>query len=283
MTAFRDDFGRSVKVRIDDTEFDEFDVDFKTTHKLTAEPNTAEVKLYNLSDRMVTALRKSAIEIELSAGYSTPGRIFIGNVNYVDPRKTGPDFVTTVTAGESEAAYRKARCNQSFSAGAQLKRIVKELANQFEGVATGNLEDVGFTETVAGAFTANGQTASVLTQLLKGYGYAWTIAHNAHLYVKQGEVPAGRAVLIDETSGIVGSPELGEKKAETSDAASEPNAKPRRYVRARMLLNPLVVLGRALQFALPSVNGVFVVEEVTHTGSNYDNDFYTDVEAYAIT
>jgi hypothetical protein len=89
-------------------------------------------------------------------------------------------------------------------------------------------------------------------------------------------------IVLDDSSGLLEAPEMAEKKAETSDKSGIPtDVKPRRYMKFRCLMDGKIEPGRALQIVTPELSGLFVTESVTHAGSSFDNDFYSDGEAFA--
>lgn len=276
-------FGRRVELRIDDKVFDDYDIEFVIDKELRAEPNDAKIKIYNLSESLVSELQKSAIELELSAGYPrTTTRIFKGSVRFVNPQHLGADFVVQIEAGESEAAIRSARINQTYSEGTSLEKVVKDLVATFDGVSVGNIDEIGlFQFSVKNALTLNGPSADALAQQLKSRGFGYTINQDRFVFVKLGQPTEHTAVVLDETSGLIGSPEMGEKKAAKSDKDTTAEEKPRRYMKIRSLLNGLIEPGRAIRLETDGQQGTFVCEKVIHQGSNFDNDFYTDTEAFA--
>jgi len=227
-----------------------------------------------------------------------PGLIFLGDVRDAASNYDPPDWITTLESGDGEKSTRFSRINKSFSAGTALPIVMAEVAksmkvgigNALKQVAKGNLLEAG--PAFLNSVTVSGQSAKELDRIVKSAGLEWSIQDGALQLLEPRKPLAGVSIVLKSDTGMIGSPTIG------NDG----------IIRVRSLLNSDIVPGRQLiiesqvltkgsdvlgigeiadvnldlDLGLGTDSGSgshFRVERVEYVGSNYDNDYYCDIEA----
>jgi hypothetical protein len=266
-------FGRVVTLNIDGDELEGYDIDFDVERTLEPEPNKARIKVYNLEENIRTRAQVADARVALKVGYErTSGQIFLGDIRYVSSALVGPDWVTTIEAGDGEKAYRESTVALTWAPGKKIGQVVKEILETFDGVASGDFEKT-FQKAVKEQFprggALSGQSVRVLDELVRGYGYRVSIQDGQFQFVDATGQNQRTAVKLTPDTGLIGEPELGEKDKKTG----------KRRGKVRTLIQPSILPGSVIQVAgSSSVKGQFVVQKVTHSGSNWQDAFYTDLE-----
>lgn len=270
-------FGRVVRVHVKPKSADGFTVDahdiaFDVEKTQEPEPNKAKVTLYNLEAAVRHKLQlKDDAEIEIEAGYvDTVATIFKGNITYAISELQGPDIVTSIEAEEGNKAYRSSFVAKSYGPGTPFKTVVKDIVKSFDGMGVTNeitkiLDGIG--DSFPNGLTIDGQSAKVLNDVLRGAGLAFSIQKGQIQIVKVGGASDEPAIALGYSSGLVGVPRLGEKKEQAT-------------ITFQSFIQAGLVPRRKVQLDWIDDQGEFVCQKVTHKGSNFDNEFYSTVEAF---
>lgn len=264
MTVLR---GRRVYLNVNGFEVVDLDVSFRIERSLTKQQNSAEITVYNLAQDLRRAIQSvpGGAVVELRAGYADQDplpRLFLGQLRTVKTTRDAADWVTTLTSGDSDQA-KKTAVSFSLGPGSDFREAVRRV------VATlgepGNLETALRTaparQLPAGvAVRGKGDTelASMLAQL--NLEHSW---QDGVLQV----LPAGGAlpnvaVLLTESTGMVGSPEQGDAQT----------------VKVRSLLNSELRPGRLVQIVAANLEGTYVISRAVYTGDTAGQEWYADVE-----
>lgn len=250
------------------------DIEFTVTRTMTREPNTADIKIFNLSpiNRGKLEIIEEA-QVELSAGYNgLNGLIFKGDCEIYNTHEF-PDWITTFDADDGGKAIQLDRVNLSLPAGTTVMTAITSLAAQMR-VGIGNAAAVaGLGTLVGGAGQAflnginmNGPASKQLDRLCKSSGLEWSIQNDAlQLTLKDVPLPT-TAVLLNKDTGMVGKPTISNKG----------------ILNVRSLMNKDIVPGGLVSVVSTSVTGLFRAEKCTYTGNNLGQDWYVDVEGKAI-
>lgn len=241
----------------------------KTTKR---EPNTCELKIYNLSETTRGKLQGKGAPVTLSAGYgSNAAVIFQGDSRTIDHLREGNTWVTRVRCGDGERVFQWARVSDSFAPGTSVVTVIKAVANAL-GINLGNLEAElnkgafrGDLQTFAHGYTAHGKAALELDKLLRSVGLSWSIQDGA-LQVLRGPNPApGSAVLLTPATGLIGSPE--------HEAPDRKGRAP--LLRFKSLLQPQIKCGGTVELRASGIKGQFRVEAVQFTGDSAGTEWYS--------
>ena len=198
------------------------DVEFSVKRSLKAnEPNTCDLKIYNLSDASRKSIAQAAqkstivqapptgiptvagqpvsiIPVKIEAGYvGHTSTIFLGEMRSAQSVTDGPDIVTELNTGDGDTAIALQRINQSFAAGSTPLQVVQALLTQL-GVGNGNLAAVTPTfNTAQGSLFAKGlvvkgNAAQHLTDICASVGLEFTIQGGQAQFLTMGQ-PLHRA------------------------------------------------------------------------------------------
>jgi len=259
-------------------EIEKLRVSFKVSKSLTKDPNTAEIKVYNLSEATRAKLPGKAAKIVLRAGYeSTEDQIYIGDARTIESKKENADWITTFRCGDGERAVQHARVNASFAAGTPVSDIINTLGRAAK-VDTGNLSKIAAgvpssTQYTQG-YAASGLALKELEKVLKFAGYELSIQDGALQALKPGEATTEEVILLAPDSGLIGSPELA--AGETKEGKNKAAAKP--VLKAKSLLQGKLRPGRRVQVQSRQFNGLYRCVKVEHAGDTDGQDWFSSLE-----
>lgn len=255
---------------------------FKVEKTLKPEPNKALIEIYNLSaehraflsdlapGKAISVGKKKTkvakpvtgkVPIRLEAGYEDPGPelIYFGDLRTVDSEIDGGDWVTSISTGDGERAYRTARINQSFGAktpaSTALRAAVKAL-----GIGEGNLSQVvsklklqGSASLLARGLVMSGSAARALTDLCRSADLEWSIQDGTIQFVDFGKVLSGQAVVLKPGTGLIGSPNV------SADGV----------MNCKSLIVPGLRCGGMVVLKSSLVEGNFRIEKMAYTGDTH--------------
>lgn len=244
------------------------DISFKVTRTLKPAPNTAEVRVWNLSrDNRARLESLPASVMQVSSGYKDGSSIiFSGAVRNIVSSSDGESTITDIEAGDGEKQYQESRCNITVAPFTSNSVLVTRVLAEF-GLGTGNLAQ--FSSQIGGVpplmpdgGILSGSAAQLLTRVLGSLGFEWSIQDEALQILRVGQPTAGSAVLLTPTTGLVGSPSVDTKG----------------LLKCRSLLQPELVPGRLLDLRSRHIEGVYRAETCVFSGDSMGGDWYVDVE-----
>lgn len=245
-------------------------VQFKIENDIeTGIPNKATLNIHNLAKDKRSKLSDSDL-VTIEAGYvQNRHLLFRGNISVTSSTRQGSEWVTMIQAGDGLAEHKQARINKSFGAGAGIAQVIKEVAKTF-GIGLGNLETTlapgvfrgGLSQLSNGA-VLSGRSATIMDQLCESAGLSWSIQSGELVLLSDQAVTSDVEFALTSESGLVGSPEAGEKG----------------IVKVRSLLNGALSPGRAVTINALEISGRFKINKVVHTGDTAATEWYTDLEA----
>jgi hypothetical protein len=248
------------------------------------DPNKATVTIYNLSESNRKQLQTGADLLAtpktawnwpllIEAGYTgNRGQIFSGDVRFVSSRREGVDWVTTVEADDGGRDYSSARLNKAFGPGTTVASILNEAAKAL-GVGLGN----SATKFAGASFRGkiwnfkkgvvlNGSVARILDKYVTSAGYSWSIQDGQLQVLGPDETLLDVEIVLNSSSGLIGTPEKGEKG----------------IVRATSLIRPEIRPGRRIALASSAATGTYKALSTVHSGDTRGNDWYTEWEGKAL-
>lgn len=270
-------FKRVFSLRFDTFEVKNLRIGFHVKKSLSKEPNTAEIKLFNLNEDTRHKMQAKGTPFILSAGYEgSIGVIFSGKTRTVDHVRDGADWVTHIKSGDGETAYQFQRFSKSYGPGTSIRQVITECAAAL-ALNPGNLQAAlaqplrgNVTQFVHG-YTAHGNAIDILDRLLKSAGFTVSVQNGA-LQVLRGSQPVqAQAVLLTPATGLVGSPE----HATPEKKGSAPRLK------LESLLQPQIVCGGLVAVRAEQVNGTYRVENLEHVGDTHSSEWLTKMELRA--
>lgn len=273
-------YDRKVELQIEDRVYRDHRVTFEIEKTLKPDPNSAEIKIYNLSpDERHKFSNVKAPNVQLRAGYgSTLSTLWLGQLIHVMHVRESPDWVTILTTGDGVEAYRKARVRLSFGPGTTIDLVLEQLASAL-GVKRGNLDlakiKAQLRSTGAAAFAAgctlNGSAAYELTALCQSAGLQWSIQDGALQFVDLNNAVENFAIVLTEADEQKGIPSTGLLPGTSVDNSG--------IVHGRTLLIPDMFPGRQVIITAPYVTGAFRLEKCNYAGDTHADDWFVDFEA----
>lgn len=263
------------------TEIKDLRVVFKVQKALVKDPNTCELKIYNLSGSTRSQLPGTGAKVVVQAGYEgTLAQIFIGDARTIEHTREGADWVTTIRCGDGERALQFARVNTSFGVGAQVSDVITTIGKATK-LDVGNLASVAASVPPSDQYTqgyvAHGSAVKELEKALAKAGYELSIQDGAILALAPGESTTEEVIELSPETGLVGSPEMasGEKKEGKNKAPSRP------VLKAKSLLQAGFGCGRKVKVISRNHSGLFRVVKLEHSGDTFGGDFYSSLELEA--
>lgn len=293
-------------------------VAFTVKKSITAEPNSASIKVWNLSkqsrDRAAGVVRRTVdfskefafidgrlIEgaavggttelvttaaglayVKLSAGYNrAPSVIFEGSSSALNSRRQRVDWFTEIEAGDGELGMQKGQANRVFAGPAQLVDVLNYLKE------TMGLKVGGTTLSIANQTLPPGILNSTFFSGFAAVGRARDIfdalisTANAQWFVNDGEL-----WIVERDTGVLPGPPVRLSPAPDPSAARL-LSKPRRLesdgVEVLALLNPSIRPGHAVTLVSGELSGQYRCESLEHRGDNRKGTFTTLAQLRSLT
>jgi hypothetical protein len=264
-------FGRRARVQVDTLLLDGFAMRFEVTKSLAPKtPNSAELRVMNLNDDHRKQLQElERVYVSIEAGYeSGTSLVFRGDLRDVVSVQNGATWETIVTSDTARRA-RKQRILKSFAPGSTVGDVLGAAAKAM-GVRLGNTATTMVNAKIAGTqaskffngYALAGAIDEELDRLARSCGLEWSIQDDELQFMDYGKPLAQLAVRLTPETGLVGSPEPGNKG----------------IVEARCLIIPDLYPGRRVEVQSRHVHGMFRVETTKHTGSTFGNEWYVDMQ-----
>lgn len=248
-------------------------VTFRIELSLEKDPNTAEISIYNLNKDSRSFLQQAeTLPTSVQAGYiDNTSQIFAGDLEYGRTVRMGVDWVTSVQSRDGGVSVQT-RISESFKK-IQIGEVLKQLVTKM-GVQLGNAAEKALagpqrgdaTEFIKGIVT-QGLAIDEIDRIARQMGLRFSIQAGEARFLTPQETLSGKAIVLSEETGLIGSPEPGENGA----------------VNAKTLLQPQLLPGLRVQITSAEINGFFRVERAIFTGDSWGTDWYTDVEVKPLT
>lgn len=245
------------------------DVAFDIFRTAKSEPNTAEIKVWNLTPEKRFVLEEQGnVPVSVEAGYKDQtSQLFLGVARTVYTTREGADLITVLQSGDGEKEHQSSRINVSIAAGATnqqaIDAVVKALALGAGNSANAATKIASAKPLFPQGAVLTGSAAQVLQRLMLSLGLEYSIQNGALQVLTAGEPLAGTATKLTPETGLVGSPSIDNEGILTAQA----------------LLIPEIFPGRLLVVESEFLSGNFRVESCKYVGDTAGNDWYVEVEA----
>lgn len=242
---------------------------FRVERSIQKAPNTAEISIWNLTKQTRALLQERDLLTILEAGYvGSRSTIFTGDLEYGTTTRDGTDWITSFQSADGGRQVAESRVNVSFKGGADIGTVLTRLASEL-GVGLGNAVEKARGGAIRGSVTEfingvvmSGKTYDQLEKVAKQMGFGVSIQDGQLQLLGPTETLKEQAILLTKRTGLVGSPEAGE----------------RGRIKARSLLQPDLVPGRLVRVESEEVTGFYRVDKAVFVGDTWGQDWYTDVE-----
>ncbi len=260
-------------------------VQFKVTKTLKFEPNTIELKIFNLNaanrqslevipkaspnvtlQRLVADLTANNV-VRLQVGYkSGVSQIYLGEVRAAESAQAGADIVTSLTSGDGEKALQTTRISVPIGAGTGIDVALSAIVRAL-GCGEGNLatikKDLAFfnlAKVYPKGGVLHGSTADHLQAFAKSANLEISIQDGNILILDRGRALKGQALVMRSDTGLVGAPTVDSTGIATW----------------KTLMIPDMYPGRTVVFDAKFLKGPFRVDECTYMGDTHGNDWYIE-------
>lgn len=249
------------------------EIAFEVARSLKAEPNTASIRVWGLSEDQrgqlealsVAGKRPGRIATRLEAG--SEGEqflLFAGDLRYARSERDGATWVTTIEGDDGGRAFLDAQVRRAFPPGTPLATVARECANAL-GLGLGNLDLAlrGLTQVSEAGTVISGRASEELRGVLRALGLTYSIQHGVIQVLPRGsaalQVPIRK---LSPTSGLIASP------CQNAEG----------YLEATSLLLPGLDPGVRVAIESRRVRGTYRVRSVRYQGDASAVDWYAALE-----
>lgn len=253
----------------------------------TATPNTADIRVYNISQDTAFQIQKEFTRVALQGGYNSNfGLVFEGSIKQVIvSREFATDSYIDIIAGDGDIAYNFAIVNRTLAAGSQQIDQVNTAAASMNKIGGTNLSPPTNMPTtqLPRAKVMYGPAKKYMKNVGKNSRHSWSIQNGTIQFVPINGFLKGEAVVLTSKTGMIGTPQ------QTNIG-----------VNAKCLMNPLIrvggrvkidnksIEGYKINLAVPgspantpaplTADGTYYVWTIAHSGDTRGNDpWYTDL------
>lgn len=255
-------------------EIEDLRMTFEIVKTLEKTANEAKISVANLSENTRNEFARKPLHIRLDAFYDDePQLIFKGDLHWSSSKPVGPDWITEFQCGDGMRSIREARIKRTYKSGVSSKTVLKDLINNAGMKVPTSIS--GATELLkqfASGVTVSGQTSVEMSRLLAKHGMSWSIQNGKLQILRNNDVRPGEAIVINQESGMIGSPEFG--------APKKAGGKPTLMVKT--LLLPRAIPGIKISVESLAINGVFKVTRVRHSGDTHGDEWSTEMDAVKV-
>lgn len=241
-------------------------------------PNTAEIEVYNLAPNTRSKLQRGKLKVELIGGYkANNGVVFAGTARDVNHDLRGADWVTTLSVGDGEKAWRQAYVSLSFSKNTEVDTVLRALAEELGklGVSRGNLDYAlkaferkdNFRKYASG-YAIIGSVASKLTDVCDTLGWDWSVQKNQLTFTYGQQGATSQVVKLSAATGLIGSPVHNNP----TDSKKKPT------VSVKALMNPLLYPGQMVALDSLAIKGTFRIQSCELEGDTHGGAWYSKLE-----
>lgn len=248
-------------------------VQFELERQMVAAADKGKINIYNLLTENRNAITRGST-VRLVAGYrGRAGLLFTGYVRKVETNQADADVITSLECGDAEPALTYATVNRSYAMPVSLAQVLQDLASDMRVDLGGTIVSVkpgvikGLPDKTYPRLSLEGPVKKALDALLKPLNIDWTIQSEKLIILPRNGTQYVSAVVISETSGMIGTPALNEK-----------------YMTFQSLLNTQIVPGVLIELrsANQKLNGFYKVRTCKYQGDSHDAPWSIACEAEAL-
>ncbi|TKK23450.1 hypothetical protein EcCFBP13530_04660 [Enterobacter cancerogenus] len=194
-------------------------VSFDISHTHNKIPNKAVIRVWNLNPSHRHQVTDGEFkQVSLAVGYGSFENcrvLYAGQITKTAVIREGLDFILELTCDDGATAYREAFVNVTLAAGSTHEDVISHCAGQMTGITPGNIGLPG-TVTFKRAKVCYGPVRHVMTQVADHHGADWMIQSGELHILHPDYCLPGEGALLNESSGMLGSPKPTDKGLEVS-------------------------------------------------------------------
>lgn len=261
-------FLRNARLIIGQLDVSALDISFEVTRTGKAKPNTADISVYNASEKTRNEWKTvKNPTVRLDVGYADEyATIFRGAADFVMSAKKDADIETTIRAGDGEKELRAARIAKQVPEKVKPEEILRVVAETL-GVKPGNLNSAiaklarrGLGSMFSAGAALSGASADIMDRVCASYGLEWSVQDGALQILERDTAVDGKTVIkLSSDTGLTGSPTVDSKGV----------------VSFECLLNPLLKPGCVVVLESMFVRGGFRLTDVKHSGDTFGGKWET--------
>lgn len=242
---------------------------FDITKTNNREANKAELVIWNLKETSRTKLQERDLEVIIEAGYvDSIEQIFRGDTQRTVIAKEAVDWVVSIELGDGTKELKSKRINESFRGPQKPGQILKKAAEAL-GLDIGNLEDQikkdgsrSVLKELISGYVMSGKASDVMDEIASSMGLNYSVQDKKLQVLPKGGWLPNPSIKLSAETGLIGSPQIGEKGGVT----------------AASLLDPRMVPGQLVRVESEVIKGTFVVQKAHHVGDTWGNEWTTEME-----
>lgn len=208
-------------------------VQFEIVKTLDPAPNTAQIKIFNLTpahEKQITGPTTEFTQVLINAGYQGASRlIFKGTIKHAFHYRDKADYVTQIEAADGDKDYRQAKLNLTLAAGTTHADLVNAAVGSFSNTSLGHNGIAPGNPRIRGR-VISGMTRDVLSRVARETTSNWSIQDGALQIVPTNGILPNQAIVVNASTGMLKAPEIND-----------------RGIMVTCLLNPLIGINGVLQ------------------------------------
>ncbi len=237
----------------------------KKTNKRTN--NSAQIRIYNLSNATVAEFEKKNAIATLNAGYEQglgAGTLISGDISDIKTERNGGDIATVLDLSDGTNIIREKTVSVAMSGSVTVQNALKKIADNI-GLPLNISEPI--TAKYQSGFACYGAPMDAIDKICRKIKYLYSVENGVlNLWPANG-VKKTSVINLSPSTGLIGRPEkiTIDKKNGWS---------------IKGLLSPSVVVGGRVQVASETVSGVLKINNLIHTGDTHGGEWITTMEGF---
>jgi len=248
--------------------------------------NTANIRIYNISESKRNLLNSYGDEVTLNAGYrlETGAQVlFRGNTSLVSHVFAEPEVITVLDCGDGEKSLNLILAKASFGENTPVRQVIEYYA----GVLGLNIAEFSVTDNLVYALghQFSGIAKDGLDKACKALGLVWSVQNNNLVILLQGVGSAKPPVEINANTGMIGIPQrYTDRRQFLYRALPKNGGAPKPGWKVRTLLRPDILPGDRIRLrsSRVDIDGIFYVISIRHEGDNFGPQFESLLEVIAV-
>lgn len=248
--------------------------------------NTANIRIYNISESKRNLLNSYGDQVTLNAGYrqETGAQVlFRGNTSLVSHIFAEPEIITVLDCGDGEKSLNLILAKASFGENTPVRQVIEYYA----GVLGLNIAEFSVTDNLVYALghQFSGIAKDGLDKACKALGLVWSVQNNNLIILLQGVGSSKPPVEINANTGMIGVPQrYTDRRQFLYRALPKNGGAPKPGWKVRTLLRPDILPGDRIRLRSNRVDidGVFYVISIRHEGDNFGPQFESLLEVIAV-
>jgi hypothetical protein len=262
-------YERVVELKVGDTEITGLDIAFEIEKDESPEPNPCHIEIFNLSqENRATISKYQRVPVLLKAGYKGQvGVLFQGDMLRCYHVQEKASWKTVLASGEGVLALQTKRINKNYAKGTPIKTVIEDLAKQI-GLPLGSpLEHMKeFGESLSKGFAASGNPMKDICRILGGKNFNVSVQNQSLQLRKKNEPLQKEAIVLSSDTGLLVSPEIGNKGE----------------LIVRSLLMADFSPGRKVYINSAEFSALATIQNVRFTGSTFGQDWEAEMKCQTI-